>query len=195
MQLRVIRSNVGAVVGVELNPGGAENPFWMPLPWNPETRQFEPQAESQNNLMTIAQGLPEFTALDLTDHPVQIPLAEMKLSVVSQINEYAKQQFAALIFPYSTEEALTWDRKVAECRAALAAEVEEIAAVAPLVALEAQTRGVPVGLFAQGILRKAEVMGQRGAKISAVRGMHCDRVNRLASLEELQAYDWLSGWN
>jgi hypothetical protein len=158
MQLRVIRSDVGAVMGVELNPGGDENPFWMPLPWNVETRQFEPQTPSHNNLMTIAQ-------------------------------------FEALIFPYSTEEALSWDRKVLECKAALEAEADQVATVAPHVVLEAQTRGVPVKLFAQGILQKSDLMGQRAAKISGTRGMHCDRVNRLATLEALQTYDWLAGWN
>jgi hypothetical protein len=195
MQLRVIRSDVGAVMGVELNPGGDENPFWMPLPWNVETRQFEPQTASHNNLMTIAQGLPEWETLDLSDHTVQIPLAEMKLSITAQINEYAKKQFEALIFPYSTEEALSWDRKVLECKAALEAKADQVAAVAPHIVLEAQTRGVPVKLFAQGILQKSDLMGQRAAKISGTRGMHCDRVNRLATLEALQAYDWLSGWN
>jgi hypothetical protein len=195
MQLRVIRDDFGSVAGIELNPGGQENPFWMPLPWNPQTRMFEPQTESHANWMAIAQGLSEWATLDLTDHAVQIPLAEMKLSITAQINEYSKKQFEALIFPYSTEEALSWDRKVAEAKAALSSGQDALATVAPSIVLEAQTRGVPVLAFAQVVLKKAEVMSQRAAKISGTRGMHCDRVTRIATLDELQAYDWLAGWN
>jgi hypothetical protein len=66
--LRVVRNTLGQVATVELNLG--EPPLWVPLPWNPVSREFEPKTERDGEWLAIAQSMPEWAELDLNDEQV-----------------------------------------------------------------------------------------------------------------------------
>jgi hypothetical protein len=63
--LRVVRNTLGQVAAIEIDLGG-----WVPLPWNPETREFEPQSERDDEWLKLAQAQPEWAELDLSDEQV-----------------------------------------------------------------------------------------------------------------------------
>lgn len=65
-KLRVIYNPTGQVIGVELDMG-EDVAIWVPLPWNPATRQFEATSERDRTWLAAAEQLAEFAQLELND--------------------------------------------------------------------------------------------------------------------------------
>lgn len=64
----------------------------------------------------------------------------------------------------------------------------------PMLALEAQYRGITEAELVQLVLDSAAQLSQLEAVISGVSGKHRDAINALTTIEEVCAYDMRSDW-
>ncbi|AFZ31643.1 hypothetical protein Glo7428_3156 [Gloeocapsa sp. PCC 7428] len=68
-KLRISYSILGNPWLIHYNRGSENNPMWATLPFNPSTKNFEPQSELDQILLNEIQALPEWETLDLSDRP------------------------------------------------------------------------------------------------------------------------------
>lgn len=84
----------------------------------------------------------------------------------------------------SPAEMASWPIKLAEAQAG----------GGPMLALEAQYRGVTEAALVQLVLQNADDLSRLEAQISGISGMHRDAIAALQTVEDVCAYDMRSDW-
>lgn len=64
----------------------------------------------------------------------------------------------------------------------------------PLLAAEAQIRGISTGEIVQRVLDNATTLGGLEAVLSGVAGKHRDAIKALPNDQDVFEYDWRTGW-
>lgn len=67
MMFKTLYDTAGKLVLIHLNRSEESLPVWVPLPYNPTTKTFEPQSDIDKQLLAEAQSLPEWKKLDWRD--------------------------------------------------------------------------------------------------------------------------------
>lgn len=114
-------------------------------------------------------------------------LDEKKRFAIRQSDAYAAYVRAQFLAPASPYEAASWALKLSE------AEGHGISPT-PMLDIEAQARGVATAELAAKVIAKAQQLAQLEAVISGNNGRHNDAIKALTTLEEVQEYDWRSGY-
>ena len=74
LEFKISYTDKGNVLCIHFNRGSETEPMWATLPFNPQTKRFEPQSDIDKQLLEEAQSLPEWVKLDLSDRaPTPIP--------------------------------------------------------------------------------------------------------------------------
>lgn len=84
----------------------------------------------------------------------------------------------------SPAEMASWSIKLAEANAG----------GGPMLALEAQYRGITTADLVTKVLDKANQLSMIEAQISGVAGKHTDAINALTTIQEVVAYDMRPDW-
>ncbi|MBE9193258.1 hypothetical protein IQ230_23510 [Gloeocapsopsis crepidinum LEGE 06123] len=69
MKINIAYSQQGKPQFIHYNRGTQESPMWASLPFNSDTKEFEPQSPMDFTLMSEVEALEEWQTLDLSDRP------------------------------------------------------------------------------------------------------------------------------
>lgn len=116
-------------------------------------------------------------------------VADASAEVVAMIDAHARALRDGVVAGISSAEMASWTLKREQ---ALAYDGTD--ASAPMLALEASSRGVPTSAVVARVLAKAAALSQLEAHIAGAAGKHGDAVKALATHAEVLAYDWSGGW-
>lgn len=114
-------------------------------------------------------------------------LAHTKEDICRAIDRHAGSLREQAVGDTSFAEMAGWPIKKAE---ALAYQSSRNAADAPLLALEAQARGVDLALVVERVLLNAERYMSLEARIAGIAGKHKDAVRLAPSYEAALSYPW-----
>lgn len=127
--------------------------------------------------------------------PVPLPpgptIAEALAAKLSEIEQLATAQRRKVTGPASPQEMASWTLKARE---ALAYQANPVDTSAPMLAVEAEARGVTTDDIVARVTRNALAYSRAEAAIAGNAGRHRDAVSQLASLDEVLAYDASGGW-
>jgi hypothetical protein len=122
-------------------------------------------------------------------------LVTAKAEKIAAIGAYAanlRQTIRASVNPWATpEEMATWPIKRAEAEAYQASQNP---ADAPTLAIEAQVRNIALADIVTRVLTNAAVLLEAEITIAGTSGLHRDAVAALATIAEVDAYDYSAGW-
>ncbi|HRD94173.1 MAG TPA: hypothetical protein PK201_13705 [Accumulibacter sp.] len=116
-------------------------------------------------------------------------VADASAEVVAMIDAHARALRDGVVAGISSAEMASWTLKREQ---ALAYDGTD--ASAPMLALEASSRGVPTSAVVARVLAKAAALSELEAHIAGAAGKHGDAVKALATHAEVLAYDWSGGW-
>ncbi len=119
------------------------------------------------------------------------PLTSCQAEVIEAIDAHASALRDQVVANISSAEMASWAIKQRE---AAAYQASGNSADAPMLGIEAQARGVPVGDLAAKVLDKGAQLSQLEAVIAGVAGAHGDAVKALPTFDAVLAYDWHAGW-
>lgn len=125
------------------------------------------------------------------DSTGQLDLDAAKAARCEEINMFAAGLRNAFVRGRSAGEMAAWALKVNEARNYTQSGDP---LDAPMLAMTAGIRGIPLAALVDKVLEQAEPFSQAEAYIDGVRGRHCDAVLTLASVAEVLTYDWRTGW-
>lgn len=118
-------------------------------------------------------------------------LADCQAEIVARIDAHAKAMRDAVVANISPAEMASWSIKQAE---AAAYGVSGLVSDAPMLAIEAEARGVDLATLVAKVVGKGGALSQIEATIAGVSGKHVDAVKSLASFATVLSYDWLTDW-
>lgn len=118
-------------------------------------------------------------------------LDNAKVYRAAQVSAYAKTLRDKVIMPISTGEMASWPIKLAE--ASKYAQTGQ-ASDAPMLAAEAQARGIELAALVQKVGGNATTFAGLESAIAGVDGKHRDAIKALTTFDEVAAYDYLTGW-
>lgn len=118
-------------------------------------------------------------------------LADAQDYVCAQISNRARDLRDKKLKGYSPFEVAAWSIKSAE---AMKAAESGKALDAPVLAKEAQARGITLEAMIAKVEGNAAVYGDLEAQIAGIDGKHRDVVRSLQSFDEVTAYNWSIGW-
>ncbi|MER2601490.1 MAG: hypothetical protein ABTR27_03950 [Candidatus Competibacter phosphatis] len=129
-----------------------------------------------------------------TDDAVQAVLdgwtvADAGAEVVAMIDAHARALRDGVVAGISSAEMASWTLKREQ-----AVDYDGTDESAPMLALEAASRGVATSAVVGRVLAKAAALSQLEAQIAGAAGRHGDAVKALATHAEVLAYDWSGGW-
>ena len=107
--------------------------------------------------------------------------------VCLQSDTYASYVRSRFLAPASLYEASSWALKLSE------AQGHGISPT-PMLDIEAQARGVSTAQLASKVVAKAQQLAVLEATIAGINGRHNDAIKALATVGEVIAYDWRSGY-
>jgi hypothetical protein len=119
------------------------------------------------------------------------PLAACQAEICAAIDAHAAARRDAATAGVSASEMASWPVKRAE---ALAHAADPMAGAAPVLAVEAAARGVPLDAVVARVLANAQALATLEATIAGVAGRHKDAVRATQSFAAALAYDWSTGW-
>lgn len=109
----------------------------------------------------------------------------------AQVSAYAKTLRDKVIVSISAGEMASWPIKLAE--AAKYAQTGQ-SSDAPMLAAEAQARGIELAALVQKVGGNATTFAGLESAIAGVDGKHRDAIKACSSFDEVAAYDYLTGW-
>ena len=118
-------------------------------------------------------------------------LDDAKAVKAQEISDHAKALRDKVIRSISAGEMASWPIKLAE--AAKYAQTGQ-ASDAPMLAAEAQARGIELVALVQKVGGNATTFASLESAIAGVDGKHRDAIKALATFDEVSAYDYLTGW-
>ena len=113
-----------------------------------------------------------------------VTIEEAKADRVRIIEACAASLRNKMVADTSPAEMASWTLKLTEAQAG----------GGPMLALEAQYRGISEASLIEKILSNAQNLASAEAMIAGVSGKHSDTINALTSIEEVCAYDMRSDW-
>lgn len=116
-------------------------------------------------------------------------VADASAEVVAMIDAHARALRDGVVAGISSAEMAGWTLKREQ-----AVAYDGTDASAPMLALEAASRGVPTSAVVGRVLAKAAALSQLEAHIAGAAGKHGDAVKALVTHAEVLAYDWSGGW-
>lgn len=117
-------------------------------------------------------------------------LEQVKAQKLAEINQEADRRLNDLVAAYPAAERSTWPEKIREAESFAGQGSPGV-----YLPVEAEARGVSVGSLAAKVLEKSHEYHLASAKITGTRGRHTDQVQALGTIEEVQQYDHLAGWD
>lgn len=126
----------------------------------------------------------------LPEPPPKI-LEEEKSKKKLQVDHFAIGLRAKVVSNISPSEMVTWTRKEDLARKAKATSNVTDAGT---LALEAQVRDISVTALVDKVIAKADLFWQLEAAIAGVSGKHNDIIDTLQTVEEVETYDFSTGW-
>lgn len=121
----------------------------------------------------------------------QDTLAQAKAKRCAEIDAYAAGRRNAAVRGRSAAEMSTWSAKLAEAKAFAAAPV---ALSAPLLFSIAQIRGIPLAALVAKVTAQSNIFLPNEAAIDGTRGMHCDAIEAMTTVQQIIVYNWQTGW-
>lgn len=118
-------------------------------------------------------------------------LASIRAEVTASITAHAKALRDRVVGSYSAGELASWPIKLAE--AAKYAQTGQ-AGDAPMLAAEAQARGITMAELVGKVGGNAATFAALEAAIAGIDGKHRDAIKALATVAQVAAYDWRTGW-
>jgi hypothetical protein len=118
-------------------------------------------------------------------------LSTCQREITDQIDAHAKALRDSVVSTISPAEMASWGIKQREAAAYTASGMD---ADAPMLANEAQARGVATAALAAMVLTKAQQLAALEAMIAGVAGKHGDAVKATTTFDAALAYDWRTGW-
>lgn len=118
-------------------------------------------------------------------------LDDAKAYRAAQVSAHAKTMRDKVIMMISAGEMASWPIKLAE--AAKYAQTGQ-SSDAPMLASEAQARGIELAALVQKVGGNATTFASLESAIAGVDGKHRDAIKALATFDEVSAYDYLTGW-
>ncbi|EXI92149.1 MAG: hypothetical protein AW12_00800 [Candidatus Accumulibacter sp. BA-94] len=116
-------------------------------------------------------------------------VADARAEVVAMIDARARALRDGVVAGISSAEMASWALKREQSLAYDGTDES-----APMLALEASSRGVPTSAVVDRVLAKAAALSQLEAHIAGAAGKHGDAVKALATHAEVVAYDCSGGW-
>jgi hypothetical protein len=110
---------------------------------------------------------------------------------LAKIEEQAAQQRQRVTYPASSQEMSSWAEKLRQARAFATSQLDTDA---PMLAREAQARGVTTANVAQRVVANYNAFSQAESQIAGVSGRHRDAVRALVDVDAVMAYDFSQGW-
>lgn len=117
-------------------------------------------------------------------------IANARNAKKADISAHAKALRDHVISDFSVGEMASWTLKLSEARAFQA----DPNASCPLLAIEAYQRGVPLAQLVRRVLDNSTTFASIEAAIAGREGFHRDIVDALATFDEVNAYDFSTGW-
>jgi uncharacterized protein YgfB (UPF0149 family) len=122
-----------------------------------------------------------------------LPSLEDTIAQVQQaIMEYAQSLLAGAVSGYSNEERDTWFGKQDE---AIKYLKTRDATNAQNLAIEAEQAGLPIEVLAEIVSTKAAALRAYTSHVLGTRSRHYRAVGAMQSVANVEAYNWLEGWN
>jgi hypothetical protein len=118
-------------------------------------------------------------------------LAEAKTLLQEMIEAHGAKLREKITFPTSPVEMASWPIKFAE---ATKYSVTKDPADAPILSIEASTRGVSLDSLAQRVFNNSQQLTVVEAMIAGIVGRHKDAVSQLPDIDTVFSYDWSIGW-
>ena len=118
-------------------------------------------------------------------------LAEAKALLQGMIETHGAKLREKITFPTSPVEMSSWPIKFAE---AIKYSATKDPADAPILSIEASTRGVTLDSLAQRVFNNSQQLTVVEAMIAGIVGRHKDAVDQLNDINTVLAYDWSIGW-
>lgn len=119
------------------------------------------------------------------------PLVACQAEIIAAIDAHARALRDAVVAGISPAEMASWSIKRAEAQATTASGD---AADAPMLAIEAAARGIPLQAVVDLVRAKAAALSTLEAAIAGTAGRHADAVRACTSFADALAYDWSTGW-
>lgn len=118
-------------------------------------------------------------------------LAAARAEVTAAITAHAKALRDRVIAGYSAGELASWPIKLSEA-AKFGASGQ--ASDAPMLAAEAQARGIELAALVGKVGGNAATFAGLEAVLAGLDGKHRDAIKAIGTIAEVYAYDWRSGW-
>jgi hypothetical protein len=124
-------------------------------------------------------------------NPDIVGLTEAKALLQEMIEAHGAKLREKITFPTSPVEMASWPIKFAE---AAKYSATKDPADAPILSIEASTRGVSLDLLAQRVFNNSQQLTVIEAMIAGIVGRHKDAVGQLSDIDTVLSYDWSIGW-
>lgn len=121
-----------------------------------------------------------------------VTLQDVQVAICAEIDAHARMLREKVTASVSPAEMASWAMKSAEARAFQITGNPSDAA--PLLTIEAATRGVPLSDIVTRVLANALSLATLEATIAGVSGRHRDTVKSYSTIAEVLSYDWRAGW-
>lgn len=119
------------------------------------------------------------------------PLSSCQAEIVAAIDAHACRLRDGVVAGISQAEMSSWSIKQRE---ATAYQASAQASEAPMLAIEAQARNVPLSALVAVVLAKGGQLATLEAVIAGVAGRHADAVRATTTFADALAYDWHIDW-
>lgn len=143
--------------------------------------------DNYSHLWAFLNTLPSDTP---TLKVVGVTLGQAKAAMIARINQEADRRLNTIVEAYPQSERATWPEKIKE-----AESLVDHGVPSTYLYIEATERNVSVEYLAEKVLEKSDEFHRASAKITGVRGKHTDAVMLLTTVEDVQNYDHLAGWD
>ena len=121
----------------------------------------------------------------------EMSIDEAKNFMIGLFDTHGSKMRDKITYPTSPSEMSSWPIKINEAAKFMSSLNP---GDAPILSIEASTRGVPLEALAARVLSNSQQLSTLEAIIAGLVGKHKDTVNAMTNVEEIFNYDWSIGW-